>query len=122
MKKHLCFAILPLFLLQFSGFSQEKNDTIPSLVIKNQNIPLEVIKATREFRERILSDPYRPAFHFCVPEDIAMPGDPNGAFYYKGKYHLMYLYKKTGSGYSWGHVSSSDLLHWPAPPRCHCPR
>lgn len=112
MKKHLWFSILLLFLLQFSVFSQEKKDTVTSLVIQKQDIPPKVIKATREFRERILADPYRPAFHFCVPEDIGFPGDPNGAFYYKGKYHLMYLYEKTGSGFSWGHVSSKDLLHW----------
>ena len=24
----------------------------------------------------------------------------------------MYLYEREGSGFSWGHVSSTDLLHW----------
>ena len=24
----------------------------------------------------------------------------------------MYLYERTGKGFSWGHVSSKDLLHW----------
>ena len=75
-------------------------------------VPDEVVRSTRLLRERLLADPYRPAYHFCVPEDMGMPGDPNGAFYYEGRYHLMYLYNRNGSGFCWGHVSSSDLLHW----------
>ncbi len=75
-------------------------------------VPKEVIMNTRTFREKLLNDPYRPAFHFTVPEDNGYPGDPNGAFYYKGRYHLMYLYNRENSGFSWGHVSSADLVHW----------
>ncbi len=71
-----------------------------------------VLESTRLFRERLLSDPFRPAYHFVVPEDVAVPGDPNGAFYHNGRYHLMYLYKREASGFSWGHVSSKDLVHW----------
>src|SRR6476620_7468219 len=67
---------------------------------------------TRLFRERLISDPYRPAYHFAFPEVNGMPGDPNGAFYHDGRYHLMYLYNRVGSGFHWGHVSSTDLLHW----------
>ena len=47
-----------------------------------------------------------------MPEDKGHPGDPNGAFFHNGRYHLMYLYERTGSGVSWGHVSSKDMLHW----------
>ncbi len=83
-----------------------------ALWILNQPVPKAVIQSTRAFRERLLADPYRPAYHFCVPEDDGRPGDPNGAFYFNGRYHLMYLYKREGSGFSWGHISSKDLLHW----------
>jgi beta-fructofuranosidase len=75
-------------------------------------VPDEVVRSTRLLRERLLADPYRPGYHFCLPEDMGMPGDPNGAFYYQGRYHLMYLYSRNGSGFCWGHVSSADLLHW----------
>lgn len=75
-------------------------------------VPDSVINSTRLLRERLLADPYRPAYHFCVPEDMGEPGDPNGAFYYQGRYHLMYLYERRGVGFCWGHVSSADLLHW----------
>ena len=79
---------------------------------KAQPVSKQIVRNTRAFREKLLSDPYRPAYHFCVPEDRGSPGDPNGAFFHNGRYHLMYLYNREGSGFSWGHVSSTDLLHW----------
>ena len=79
---------------------------------EHQPVPASVIASARKLRHRLLADPYRPEYHFCVPEDDGNPGDPNGAFYYKGRYHLMYLYKNNQSGFCWGHVSSSDMLHW----------
>lgn len=75
-------------------------------------VPETVVQATRRLRERLLADPWRPRYHFCVPEDQGEPGDPNGAFYADGRYHLMYLYHRSGSGFCWGHLSSADLIHW----------
>lgn len=76
------------------------------------------IQAARELREALLNDRHRPGYHFATPEDIGRPGDPNGAFFANGRYHLMYLYDRRGvsawkgKGFCWGHVSSSDLVHW----------
>lgn len=78
----------------------------------DQPVTKAVIQATREFRYRLLADPHRPAFHFAFPEDDGRPGDPNGAFYANGRYHLMYLYNHADLGFVWGHASSKDLLHW----------
>lgn len=75
-------------------------------------VPDSVVRSTRILRERLVADPYRPTYHFCLPEGIGIPGDPNGAFYHQGRYHLMYLYDRSGVGMSWGHVSSGDLVHW----------
>lgn len=75
-------------------------------------VPDSVVQSARWLRERLLADPWRPRYHFCVPEDMGEPGDPNGAFYYQGRYHLMYLYKRNGGGFCWGHISSADMLHW----------
>ena len=73
----------------------------------------DLIISTREYREKMLKDPYRPTFHFAVPDDNGVPGDSNGAFYADGVYHLMYIYQNSKSGaYHWGHISSVDLLHW----------
>jgi beta-fructofuranosidase len=99
-------------IVHMSAWSQDIQESTSRLIRENEKIPDEVIISTREFRERLLTDPYRPAYHFCVPEDVGRPADPNGAFYYNGRYHLMYLYKRTGRGFAWGHVSSKDLLHW----------
>jgi len=45
-----------------------------------------------------------------------MPFDSNGAIYWRGKYHLCYIFQDH-RGHCWGHVSSKDLLHW----RWHSP-
>lgn len=69
----------------------------------------------RALRERILSDPARPGYHFVMPEGVAMPFDPNGAIYWKGRYHLFYIFQDTRLGKRsdhWGHMSSTDLFHW----------
>lgn len=71
------------------------------------------IIATRRYREKMLADPYRPGYHFTFPDGDGRPGDPNGAFFADGRYHLMYLYRNAADdGFHWGHVSSVDLLHW----------
>ena len=73
----------------------------------------ELITATKEYRENLLKDIYRPTYHFACPDDNGNPGDPNGAFFADGVYHLMYLYKNSKTdAYHWGHISSIDLLHW----------
>jgi len=41
----------------------------------------------------------------------AMPGDPNCAFYWKGEYHLHYIYNHR-DGFAFAHVSSKDMVHW----------
>ncbi|MBN8789547.1 MAG: glycoside hydrolase family 32 protein [Terrimonas sp.] len=74
-----------------------------------------LINNTRELRTLMQSDPHRPIYHFVAPEGHAMPFDPNGAIYWKGKYHLGYIYQKLRNGkyeHVWGHAVSTDLLHW----------
>jgi beta-fructofuranosidase len=67
--------------------------------------------SARALREKLLGDPYRPGYHFVIPEGCAMPFDPNGAIYWKGQYHLFYIFQDK-RGHNWGHVSSTDLFHW----------
>ena len=85
---------------------------VPRTWSRDGAVPEEVVRSTRLLREKFLADPYRPGYHFCTPEDMGMPGDPNGAFYRDGRYHLMYLYARSGGGFCWGHISSKDLVHW----------
>lgn len=86
---------------------------------QGEAIPKEVIKATREFRERLMADPYRPAYHFTLPDDVGAPGDPNGAFYHNGKYHLMtYIIEQVQDSHGdmypvriW-YIGDTTRMHW----------
>ena len=58
----------------------------------------------------------RPAswltYHLVHPgPGRAEPGDPNCAFYWKGRYHLHYIYG-AADGPAFAHVSSTDMVHW----------
>jgi beta-fructofuranosidase len=46
-----------------------------------------------------------------APEGRCSPFDPNGALFWKGRYHLMYIVQ-TEKGHCWAHISSKDLVHW----------
>jgi sucrose-6-phosphate hydrolase SacC (GH32 family) len=64
--------------------------------------------------------PARPAnppadwltYHLAHPgPGTATPGDPNCAFFWKGRYHLHYIYTHQ-DGFAFAHVSSTDMVHW----------
>ena len=51
-------------------------------------------------------------YHLAHPgPGNAFPADPNPAYYYKGRYHLHYIYKND-AGYVFAHVSSKDMVNW----------
>ena len=75
----------------------------------------EMVNTARDLKSLIQSDPHRPSYHITMPEGFAHPYDPNGAIYWIGKYHLGYIYQKYRNGkyeHVWGHLVSTDLLHW----------
>ena len=56
---------------------------------------------------------YRPAYHHTPL--YGWMNDPNGMFYKDGVWHLYYQYNPYGSKWqnlSWGHSTSTDLVHW----------
>jgi beta-fructofuranosidase len=71
----------------------------------------EMIRSTRALREKLLRDPHRPGYHFVTLEGRCSPFDVNGAIFWKGRYHLFYIFQNE-KGHCWGHVSSTDLVHW----------
>ena len=70
-------------------------------------------KTTKEKAQMNEDTLYRPLIHF-TPKAHWM-NDPNGMFYFNGKYHLYFQYYPGASVWGpmhWGHASSEDLIHW----------
>ena len=60
---------------------------------------------------------YRPQIHFSPKENWM--NDPNGMFYYKGKYHLYFQHNPNANVWGpmhWGHAISEDLVSWEQQP------
>ena len=57
---------------------------------------------------------YRPQFHYTPKQGCI--GDATGLIYYKGEYHLFYMFDawelRRNKHKRWGHAVSGDLLYW----------
>ncbi|MCI7400167.1 MAG: DUF4980 domain-containing protein [Prevotella sp.] len=65
---------------------------------------------------------YRPVYHH-TPQ-YGWMNDPNGMFYKDGVWHLCYQFNPYGSQWenmTWGHSTSTDLVHWTANPTAITP-
>jgi fructan beta-fructosidase len=63
------------------------------------------------------ADPYRPVYHYSAAQNFM--NDPNGLIYHNGIYHMFYQYNPYGTtagNGSWGHATSTDLVHWKQQP------
>lgn len=59
------------------------------------------------------SEQYRPQIHYTPAKYWV--NDPNGMVYINGTWHLFYQYNPYGNDWgnmSWGHATSTDLVHW----------
>ena len=63
-------------------------------------VSADATMAFRDLRARLAGDRHRPLYHFIAPANWM--NDPNGAFFWKGKYHLFYQYNPIGP--FWGTI------------------
>ncbi|MEM1084938.1 MAG: glycoside hydrolase family 32 protein [Verrucomicrobiota bacterium] len=68
---------------------------------------------------RIGNERYRPRYHFTAEHGYI--NDPNGLFFLDGTYHLFFQHDGIHEK-SWGHATSTDLLHWKHLPDALAPR
>jgi beta-fructofuranosidase len=75
---------------------------------------------------RTRADEQWPTWHVSVlPDETGLPYDANGCIYWKGRYHLMYIFQDPNlphGGHCWGHASSADLVDWTFHPAALVPR
>ncbi|MGM9717211.1 MAG: DUF4980 domain-containing protein [Prevotella sp.] len=65
---------------------------------------------------------HRPVYHHTPA--YGWMNDPNGMFYKDGVWHLCYQFNPYGSHWenmTWGHSTSTDLVHWKAEPTAITP-
>ncbi|MFM1692672.1 glycoside hydrolase family 32 protein [Aeromonas salmonicida] len=73
----------------------------------------QIVRSLLTGQLKAAADPHRPRWHLAAP--VGLLNDPNGFIEHCGRYHLFYQWNPLGCTHSnkgWGHVSSSDLLHW----------
>ena len=73
----------------------------------------QAVRMGRLLRQKFMEDPTRPIYHMINSEgdnDRRYPTDPNISIYWKGRYHIFYMYAGDTNG--WAHLSSVDLIHW----------
>ena len=72
--------------------------------------------------ENFYKEPHRPQFHFS--QKVGWNNDVNGTVYHGGKWHLFFQHNPVGLGHpricpgnkTWGHATSTDLVHWEQQP------
>ncbi len=92
MKEFRLFFSLIMFTLFISGLEAQEN-------------AVEVIEK------------YRPQIHFTPEKNWV--NDPNGMVYFNGIYHLFFQHSPSSNVWneiSWGHATSTDLVHWKRKP------
>lgn len=76
---------------------------------ENVQQPAVIVKTSSDsYQEK-----HRPQLHFTPAANWM--NDPNGMFYYQGKYHLFYQYFPDSTVWGpmhWGHAESKDMIHW----------
>jgi beta-fructofuranosidase len=63
--------------------------------------------------KNLAADPLRPQYHLLPAKNWM--NDPNGPFYWRGKYHMFFQYNPNSAVWGdmhWNHTVSDDMIHW----------
>ncbi len=88
-----------------------------------RSIKLCRVSIERAVAFRFVADPSFPALHIRPPQGWL--NDPNGLCRIDGRYHVFFQYNPVAPVHGaihWGHVSSTDLIHWQQHPIALAPR
>jgi len=86
-------------------------DTEQEIIDQQKTQVEQLIK--KGYLKRLNEDPYRPRYHYLPAEGDRLRD--NFCIYWKGWYHIFYLYGPTrdwSDWLHWGHARSRDLVHW----------
>ena len=67
--------------------------------------------------ETFYREAHRPQFHFT--QKVGWSNDPNGMVHHGGKWHLFFQHNPVSlewGNMTWGHATTTDLLHWEQQP------
>ncbi len=81
--------------------------------MKESHLLKQVVRSLLAGQLKAAADPHRPRWHLAAP--VGLLNDPNGFIEHDGRYHLFYQWNPLGCAHAnkgWGHVTSTDLLHW----------
>jgi len=79
----------------------------------SESLSLIVQSDQMSHEDTIYTERYRPQFHFTTR--TGWINDPNGLVYSEGTWHLFFQhnpYSTDWGNMTWGHATSTDLLHW----------
>ena len=112
----------------WSGAAQGSEDSVTIIMDGNKLLTANFDSITSAATPQWPNSPpndYWVSYHIAHPEPsvpgtYANPGDPNGAIYSNGRYHLHYIAVddaliedgQVGPAHTWAHLSSPDLVHW----------
>lgn len=127
-KKHLIIPIHNLPEVTERGFRDRKDwlEVKGSLEeFQGQEVTVRAWRATEEAfallkqsdhipgEEQFHKEAFRPKFHFT--QKTGFNNDPNGMVNHDGTWHYFWQHnpmKKSMGNQTWGHATSTDLLHW----------